>query len=234
MNRVNGKIGDSRRLWERPLGIPFGDDIVVDRVSDRRARQFYRRHHSYRPELDRVTVLNHGVTLDSHLVGAITYAMPRRETPIRGTNVADMIEVARVCVGADVPNLASCMLAKSQDRFMARWGARNGVDLLISMVRGDYDGTMFRALAEKGWENLRRARSAPSGNREYTGIEDAEKELWICPVADERETEQTTIGEATDDDRPRSRADRESGASRRADGPPTPTSRPTTDGGERQ
>lgn len=188
-------LSNDERVWERPLGVSFADDLYFDRIPDWKARQFYRKHHSYRPELDRVTVVNHAVSLDSRLVGAVTYAMPRRQSPLIGVGVDRMIEVARVCVGIDMPNLASCMLARSQDRFMSRWGERSGVELLISMVRADYEGSMFAALNGKGWKNLRQARSAVSGNREYTGIEDEDKELWVCSVENEGESKQTTLAE---------------------------------------
>lgn len=194
-DQQDSRIQQSGRLWERPLGVPFADRVLIEKIPDWQARRFYQEHHSYRPELDRVTIENHGVILDAEIVGAITYAIPRRNDPLLGVEKDDMVEVARVCVGVDIPNLASCMLAKSQDRFLARWGVVHGVELLISMVRSDYEGSMFAGLEGKGWQHLREARSGRSGNRDYTGIEDEDKELWVCPVERDRQHQQATLVE---------------------------------------
>ena len=168
--------------WARPLGVSFADALTVRRISDGRARAFYERHHSYMPYLDRVTVHNHGAVLDGDLVGAITYAMPRRTAGVEGVDHRDTVEVARVAVGIDMPNLASCFMAASQDTFVARWCAGRGVELLLTFVHADYDGSMFAALRGKGWRRVRHAESRPSGNRENRGIEAEQKELWTCPV----------------------------------------------------
>lgn len=189
---MTSKTLTDNKLWERPLGVPFADRLSVESAPDHVVRRIYSEHHSYRPELDRVTIQNHVGLLDGVSVGAVTYAMPRRSVPIIGVGQENIVEVARVCVSADIPNLASCLLSKSQERFMSGWGSRNGVKLLISMVHSDWDGSMFRALRGKGWENIRKARTGKSGNRDYTGIENDDKELWICRVGGEHH-EQATL-----------------------------------------
>lgn len=74
--------------------------MIIDKIPDWQARRFYRVHHSYRPELYREIITNHAVALDGELVGAISYAMPRRRSPLLGINTENIVQVARVCVDA--------------------------------------------------------------------------------------------------------------------------------------
>jgi len=168
--------------WARPLGVPFADALTVRRISDDCARTFYQQHHSYMPYLNRVTIHNHGAVLNGDLVGAITYAMPRRSASVDGVDYRNTVEVARVAVGLDMRNLASCFMAASQDTFVQNWCGERGVELLLTFVHADYEGSMFAALRGKGWKNLREAESRPSGNRQNHGIETDEKELWACSI----------------------------------------------------
>lgn len=171
-----------------------GDLLKIESIPDRVAREFYIKNHSYMPYLNRVVILNHGGFIDGELVAAVTYTMLRASHEIWGRPSDEYVEVARTCVGADIPNLASCMMARSQDRFLEEWAKPHGVSLLVTFVAEGYDGTMYRALTDKGWQPDGVADTRPSGNRENREIQGTEKTRWVCEL-DYESPEQATLPE---------------------------------------
>lgn len=177
-----------------PLGVSFSHRLKLGTVSRRVAEQFHERHHSYMPYLDRVCIVHHGGYLGSELVGVVTYAMPRRSAPIRSVERHKMGEVARVTIALDMDNLASCLMAKSQDKFRREHGSRLGIELLLTFVHSEYQGSMFRALGGKGWEYDGPAKTAESGNRDNREIQRTEKSRWVCAF-DVDTPDQTTFAD---------------------------------------
>lgn len=179
-----------------PNGVSFSDRVVLSRVSDNIAESFHENHHSYLPYLNRVTISNHGAFIDNELVAVVTYAMPRRSAPIRDVPPEKIAEVARVTVGVEMPNLASCVMAKSQDRFAERRGAKNDIRMLLTFVFDDWEGSMYKALRGKGWECDGIADTKPSGNRTNREAQYTEKTRWICPIRQHVEQhKQTTVAD---------------------------------------
>jgi len=166
-----------------PLGVRFADRVTIREIPWRTADLIYTHHHSYLPQ-DRTpgSLAHHGIYFDGHIVGAITWGAHPTEHDLHGYAPAERAEVARVCLGIDMPNLASCAMAKSQTMFMDAVGRERGTGLLVTYVREDYAGSMFAALAGRGWERdgIRNG-SAPS-NRPTRDIHSYGKERWICEV----------------------------------------------------
>jgi len=94
------------------------------------------------------------------------------------------MEVARVCIGLEMPNLASCAMATAQDEFLDDYDG--DLSLLITYIHGDYDGSMFRALRGKGWEfdgiSQGRNRGPHHGQSEVYDIYTTDKERWVCEL----------------------------------------------------
>lgn len=150
------------------------------------------------PFLDRDHVVaNHGITMDGHLVGAVSWGPPLMRS-LHDISASHITEAARVAIGVDMPNLASAGLAKSQDCFLANNQRRYGIRLLVSYVRGDFEGSMFAALRGKGWFLDATVEGHQAGNRPETAIRDDTKDRWLCPVTDDLldGTEQATLEEA--------------------------------------
>lgn len=91
-------------------------------------------------------------------------------------------EAARICIGVDFPNLASCGLAHSQQRFVDDRAKDDGIDYLLTRVRSDFDGTMLRALRDRGWRCVGWSEPSQASNREDRGIRDRWKWNFLCPV----------------------------------------------------
>lgn len=162
------------------------------------AEEYHEEHHSYMPYLERVDIVSHGGFFDGEIAGVITYAKPRREAPILGHQPRQMAEVARVTVGLKMQNLASCIMARSQDKFSSEHASRNGFTLLLTFVKEGYEGTMFKALEGKGWICTGDADigSGYSSNREFKEIQAEAKQRWVCEIR-ENGTEQATLAAAT-------------------------------------
>ena len=188
-----------------PLGVPFANRVNIREVPARTAAQVIQAHHSYVPELVRWSLTTaHGVFLDDHLVGVITYRRPmwRSFTPGRGEvpdqyrqeyDKEDAIVVNRVCIAVSMANLASCSLARSVAKYVQDRRRRDNLRLLMTWVRDDYDGSMFRALSDAGWYEGVTVTGHQAGNRPVTEIRDYDKTRWLYPVAPPDMTEQTGL-----------------------------------------
>lgn len=178
-----------------PLGVSLSPRLSIHQIDNRTAKRIYDAHHSYVHDHTRDGIIvHHGVYVDDWLIGAISYGPPLMRR-LHGIDAGNIVEVARVCVAVDQPNAASCAMARSQDRFLANYQRKHGVQLLVSYVRGDYDGTMFKAIRDKGWSFDGVAEGHQAGNRPEREIRDYDKDRWIFPVDGELEqtTEQATL-----------------------------------------
>jgi len=159
-----------------PLGVSFSDRVDVKTINRRTADRLYEAHHSYLPRGR--CGWHYGVYFDGSIVGAISFDNWPSQSTIRGYESKDIYEVSRVCIDHDTPNLASCAMAKAQDAFL---GSRN-CDLLVTYVREDYKGSMFAALAGKGWEVDGHSKGHPPGNRQKHEIHEYDKTRWVCEL----------------------------------------------------
>lgn len=165
-----------------PLGFPIGRKVEVGDIRPQLANQIHRSHHSYVSE-PRNGVVHHGVFLRGEIVGAITYDYMLASEPIHGVPSDEYIEVARVTIANNTPNLASCAMAKSQDEFSSTYADENDIQLLVTYVREGYDGSMFKALRGKGWQHDGHiATGHQAGNRKEREIRDYDKKRWVCEV----------------------------------------------------
>lgn len=193
-----------------PCGVDFSHRIHIEEISKDRAHDVYQAHHSYAPEAPNLTFGdgNHGVYLDGHLVGALSYnyhiinklklyiedngSFHRNDS--RGSDQDKHIlmgdrfaHVARICIGVDMPNLASCALSTSQEYFVEH--TSEDVDFLLTFIRNDHVGSMLKALIDKGWQLTGFTRSETgSGNREKQDIHSWKKQRWLCEIGDSTET----------------------------------------------
>ncbi|QLH82382.1 hypothetical protein [Halosimplex pelagicum] len=104
----------------------------------------------------------------------------------------EIIELNRICIGVDMPNLASCGLAQSQDRFLESSSCPSDTEYFLTLVRADFDASMIKALADRGWTLRSISEPTEAGNREHKTIHDEYKWVWICPV-DIVEDQQKTL-----------------------------------------
>ena len=160
------------------LGWSVADRVSIESIKRRTADAIYENHHSY---IQRGRQgWHYGVMLDGELVGAITFDAWPSQSEIRGYKSAKIREVARVCIVNETPNLASCAMAKAQDRFLAERG--DGIELLVTYIREDYKGTMFKALKSKGWEYDGESKGHAPGNRQEHEIHNYDKQRWVCKL----------------------------------------------------
>ena len=168
-----------------PLGVSISDKVSVKRIDRRTADRMYQTHHSY---LTRGRKGYHyGVYLDGDIVGAVTFDAWPSQSEIRGYKSREIKEVARVCIVNETSNLASCAMAKAQDRFVSDRPDNDTAEdtplsLLVTYVREDYEGSMFAALAGKGWERDGHSTAHAPGNRQKHEIHNWDKERWVCPL----------------------------------------------------
>jgi hypothetical protein len=94
----------------------------------------------------------------------------------------EIMELNRICIGVDMPNLASAGVARCQERFVQSDRCPEDIRYYMTMVRADFDASMIRALRGKGW--TLRSVSTPSepGNRPSKDIHDEYKWVWVCPA----------------------------------------------------
>ncbi len=163
-----------------PLGWSIADRVEIKSIRRRAADTIYKAHHSYLAQGRQG--YHYGVYLDGETVGAITFDAWPSQSQIRGRQSAKIREVARVCIANDTPNLASCAMAKAQDKFLEE--RAEGIELLVTYVREDYEGTMFKALKSKGWERDGHSKGHAPGNRKKHEIHDWDKERWVCELND--------------------------------------------------
>lgn len=186
-----------------PLGIQFSDRLTVQELTLNEVNEIYQEHHAYMDEVHDACLAHHGVYFDGDLVMAVTYRYPlmsrfkvwagpdhgqvHRDDSL-GADRGDtksviagdrIIEINRVCVVADMANLASAGLCASQEHFLANRGAEEQPDLLLTFVRCDHTGSMIRALADKGWTQAGISSPRASGNREETDINTWDKQRWL-------------------------------------------------------
>lgn len=164
-----------------PLGWPIKDKVSIREIDRRVADRIYENHHSYLPRGR--CGWHYGVYLDDSIVGAISFDNWPSQSTIRGFASDEIIEVSRVCIGNDTPNLASCAMSKAQDQFVEK---HPKVKLLITYIRGGYDGSMFKALRGEGLEfdgvSYGKERGPHHGDSEIHEIYTVEKQRWVCPV----------------------------------------------------
>jgi len=102
--------------------------------------------------------------------------------PINGVEPENTMEVSRACIALDMPNLASCSMAKAQKKFVEDYARENDIEQLVTYVREDYDGTMFKALRGLGWQKDGVSKGHQAGNRPEREIRSYDKTRWVCPL----------------------------------------------------
>jgi len=112
---------------------------------------------------------------------------PRRDVVSGG----QLAEAARMCIGVDFPNLASASLASSMEAFAEDYAT--DYDYLVTFVRADYDGSMIRALRDKGWLLFSVAPPSTAGNRKPRQIRQEYKWQFICQLP--ASSQQTAISD---------------------------------------
>ncbi len=165
-----------------PLGVPIADRVSIREIDRRTADRIYESHHSYLPRGRKG--YHYGVYFDGQIVGSITFDAWPSQSEIRNHPSSEIYEVARVCIAHDTPNLASCAMAKTQDKFVK--DRCDGIELLITYIRDGYKGSMFKALRGKGWEfdgiSKGRSRGPHHGQSEVHDIYKTDKERWVCEI----------------------------------------------------
>ena len=79
------------------------------------------------------------------------------------------------------------------ERFI-RWHAhRRGIRLLVTFVWADFEGSMIKALRDKGWHCNSQTDPGQAGNRPDKAIRDHPKWRFLCEVPTTRKCEQTTF-----------------------------------------
>jgi len=170
-----------------PVGVPLGQKfkhrVEIHGVDHRTCELVCRAHHSYMPYARKnLTPVRHGVFLDESLAGVITYSEPMASEPINGIARKNYFEVSRVAIGVDFPNLASCGMSKSQKIFVDEYANKNGIEMLVTYVRDDYEGSMFEALSGLGWEYDKDSKGHQPGNKPSREIYDYDKKRYVCMV----------------------------------------------------
>jgi hypothetical protein len=161
-----------------PLGVSISDKISIKKIDERTATKLYECHHSYIPRGRAGT--HHGIYLDGAIVGAISYSAYPSSASIYGYTSENIREFSRVCIAHDTPNLASCSMSKSQDKYIKQRG--DEFELLVTFIREDYKGSMFKALRGKGWEYHGHSEGKQPGNSPNQDIYDHDKERWVCQI----------------------------------------------------
>lgn len=190
-----------------PLGIDFADRVTVAEISREEAGAIYEAHHSYCPDVPGCTnICHHGIYHDDELMGAITWNQPLLNGPKFGitddgrltreydeavdtfvSNGGGYMQAARICIGVDFQNLASCGLARSMERVLEEHVERLDIHWLLTFIREDHVGSMLKALYDKGWQWVGMTRpKAPPSNRDTEDIHKWRKQRWVYPVVDYR------------------------------------------------
>jgi len=180
-----------------PLGLGFAERVHIESIPRHVAGAIYEAHHSYMDDIPRTNLVHHGLCYQDQLLGAITWRYPLiRSLEYDGTRFEgdEIVEAARICIGVDFPNLASAALARSMERFVRRHGRRRGVRLLLTFVRADFDGSMIKALRDKGWHCAGKTDPGQAGNRPDKQIREQPKWRFLCEVPAESDREQASLG----------------------------------------
>jgi hypothetical protein len=118
------------------------------------------------------------------------------EADTRSDEMHSTIEqwIDELVAGVDFANLASAALAQSMERFVRRRGRRRGVRLLLTFVRADFDGSMIKALRDRGWHCTGKTEPGQAGNRPDKQIREQPKWRFLCEVPAASDREQTSLG----------------------------------------
>ena len=172
-----------------PLGVDFSHRLEVEEIGKEVAESVYKAHHSYMDSIPSVNICHHGIYLDGHLVGALTYRQPLlncigsdtdgRYGLSRRYGGGEVVEINRICVGVPMKNLASASLAASQDKFLEDHADRLETGLLMTFIRIDHTGSMLRALVDKGWHHGGISTAGQAGNRPDKEIREWDKIRWL-------------------------------------------------------
>lgn len=180
-----------------PLGLRFAERVQIESIPRHVAGAIYEAHHSYMNDVPQTNLAHHAVIYQDQIMGAITWRYPLiRSLECDGTQYEgdEIVEAARICIGVDFPNLASAALARSMERFVRRHGRRRGVRLLLTFVRADFDGSMIKALRDKGWHCAGKTEPGQAGNRPDKQIRERPKWRFLCKVPAESNRVQTSLG----------------------------------------
>jgi len=165
-----------------PLGVPIKDKVTIKKIDRRTADRMYEAHHSYLPRGRQG--YHYGVYFEGKIVGAISFDRWPSQATIRGFESSEIIEVSRVAIAHDTPNLASCAMARAQERFLSDF--ERDVSLLITYVHEQYEGTMFKALRGKGWEvdgvSEGKNHEPHHGDNNVHEIYKTDKTRWVCEL----------------------------------------------------
>jgi hypothetical protein len=107
------------------------------------------------------------------------------------------MSASRICIGVDMPNLASAALACAQERYVQDHADEEDTKYLQTFVRADFQASMIRALRDKGWTCVGVTEPSQASNRKETAIRDSYKWDFICPVETVREQAQQRLDEFT-------------------------------------
>jgi hypothetical protein len=69
-----------------------------------------------------------------------------------------------------------------------------GARLLLTFVRADFDGSVLKALRDKGWHRTGKTDPGQAGNRPDKQIRERPKWRFLCDVPDESDREQVSLG----------------------------------------
>jgi hypothetical protein len=105
----------------------------------------------------------------------------------------EIIEVSRICIGVNMPNLASCALAAASDAFVRSDECPDDTKYLMTMVRADFSASMIKALKDRGWTLRNVSSPSQAGNRKHKSIRERYRWVWVCPA--EKITHQHTLTE---------------------------------------
>jgi hypothetical protein len=114
----------------------------------------------------------------------------------RTYNGGDVVEIARICIAVDTPNLASASLTRSVEKFKQEHN--DGIELIVTYIHEDYEGSMLKAVRDWGWEYWGLRETAQPSNRKHDPIHDANKHRWVLPL--DREPRDDTQVELSDFD----------------------------------
>lgn len=123
----------------------------------------------------------HETALDVLELDRIDEGAVAEKRVVRGDH---FVSAARICIGVDMANLASASLAHSQEQFVVddECGGEDDIEYLLTFVRADFDGTMIRALRDKGWTCVGWTRPTQASNRQDMEIREHRKWVFMCPV----------------------------------------------------
>lgn len=163
----------------------FRNRVTIDDIRKRDAHEIYRKHHEYLPYAIDASPVRHGIFLDDFVVGAISYSNPfGSHYEVADIPVSEAMVISRICITLDLHNLASCALSKSQDIFERDYAESESIKLLITYIKEGYEGTMLKALTDKGWtkDPDHETQTHQPSNKEQRDIWEESKSRWYCKL----------------------------------------------------